>query len=92
MDWSGWASYGAVATVLLTAVLVGAQLAGLTRFDIPLMLGTLLIGDPDRARFIGLFLHLGFGQFLVPRRWLMISCGPDNWRIGQHTYRSRNRF
>lgn len=65
MDWSGWASYGVVATVLLTTVLVGAQLAGLTRLDIPLMLGSLLTGDPDRARFIGLFLHLGFGQFFA---------------------------
>lgn len=65
MDWSGWASYGAVATVLLTAVLVGAQLAGLTRLDIPLMLGTVFIGDPDRARFIGFFLHLGVGQFFA---------------------------
>ena len=31
MDWGGWATFGLVATVLLTAVLTGAQLAGLTR-------------------------------------------------------------
>lgn len=65
MDWSGWATYGVVATVLLTAVLVGAQLAGLTRLDIPLMLGTIFTGDPDRARFFGLFAHLGVGQFFA---------------------------
>jgi hypothetical protein len=65
VDWSGWAIYGVVATMLLTAVLVGAQLAGLTRLDMPLMLGTLLTGDPDRARFWGFFLHLSMGQFFA---------------------------
>lgn len=65
MDWSGWAIFGLVATVLLTAVIVGAQLAGLTSLDIPLMLGTLLTGDPDRARFLGFFLHLAMGQFFA---------------------------
>lgn len=65
MDWSGWATFGVVATVILTAILVGAQLAGLTRLDIPLMLGTLLTGDPDRARFLGFFLHLVMGQLFA---------------------------
>jgi hypothetical protein len=65
LDWSGWATFGVVATVLLTAVLVGAQLAGFTRLDIPLMLGMFWTGDPDRARFIGSFAHLVFGQFFA---------------------------
>jgi hypothetical protein len=65
LDWIGWATFGVVATVVLTAILVGAQLAGLTRLDIPLMLGTLLTGDPDRARFLGFFLHLAMGQFFA---------------------------
>lgn len=65
MDWSGWATFGLVATVLLTTVIVAAQLAGLTRLDIPLMLGTLLTGDPDRARLYGFFVHLIMGQFFA---------------------------
>ncbi|HXV70892.1 MAG TPA: hypothetical protein VEB69_05765 [Acidimicrobiia bacterium] len=65
MDWSAWAIFGLVATVLLTAIIVGAQFAGLTRLDIPLMLGTLLTGDPDRARFLGFFIHLAMGQFFA---------------------------
>lgn len=65
MDWSGWATFGVIATVLLTAVLVGAQLTGLTRLDIPLMLGTIWTDDPDRARFVGSFAHLVFGQFFA---------------------------
>jgi len=35
MDWAGWAIFGLIATAILTAVLIGAQLAGLTRLDIP---------------------------------------------------------
>jgi hypothetical protein len=83
LDWSGWASYGVVATVLLTAVLVGAQLAGLTRLDIPLMLGTLFTGDPDRARFIGFFLHLGAGQFFALFYGLAFAeLGQSSWWLG----------
>ncbi|MEU5567644.1 hypothetical protein [Micromonospora musae] len=62
MDWTGWALFGLVATTALTAALTTAQLAGLTRIDFPLALGTLVTEDPDRARVIGFFLHLGAGQ------------------------------
>jgi hypothetical protein len=62
MDWSGWATFGFGATVALTVVLVTAQLAGLTRMDIPMLLGTLFVEDPDKARIIGFFVHLANGQ------------------------------
>src|SRR5215204_4590918 len=62
MDWMGWAVFGIIATATLTAVMIGAQLAGLTRLDLPMMLGTLLVADPDRARVAGFFIHLFNGQ------------------------------
>jgi hypothetical protein len=62
MDWAGWATFGFGATIALTALMVGAQLAGLTRMDIPMMLGTIFVEDPDRARVIGFFVHLVNGQ------------------------------
>ncbi|MEV5765156.1 hypothetical protein AB0L34_11360 [Micromonospora sp. NPDC052213] len=62
MDWAGWALFGLVATVALTAALITAQLAGLTRLDIPLVLGTIVTEDPDRARVVGFFIHLCAGQ------------------------------
>ncbi|MGI5521622.1 hypothetical protein ACQEUX_11760 [Micromonospora sp. CA-259024] len=62
MDWAGWALFGLVATVALTAALISAQLAGLTRLDIPLVLGAFVTDDPDRARVIGFFIHLCAGQ------------------------------
>jgi hypothetical protein len=62
MDWSGWLVFGLVATGALTGVMIAAQLVGLTRLDIPLMLGTFVTGDPDRARVAGFFLHLLAGE------------------------------
>ena len=62
MDWAGWALFGLIATAALTAVMIAAQLAGLTRLDLPLVLGTLVTEDPDRARVAGFFIHLAVGQ------------------------------
>jgi hypothetical protein len=62
MDWAGWALFGLIATTALTAVMIAAQLAGLTRLDLPLALGTFVTEDPDRARVAGFFLHLAAGQ------------------------------
>ncbi|MFI7427762.1 hypothetical protein ACIBPB_12320 [Micromonospora sp. NPDC049836] len=62
MDWAGWGLFGLVATAALTAALISAQLAGLTRLDFPLVLGTIFVEDPDRARVVGFFLHLAAGQ------------------------------
>lgn len=65
MDLSGWAIFGVVATSLLTAVMILFQLTGRTRLDLPLMLGTLVAEDPDRARVAGFFVHLAMGQFFA---------------------------
>jgi uncharacterized membrane protein YagU involved in acid resistance len=65
MDWAGWAVFGVAATAVLTALLIAAQMAGLTRLDLPLLLGTIVTEDPDRARVAGFFLHLGFGQMFA---------------------------
>ncbi len=65
MDWAGWAVFGLVGTAALTAVMTTAQLAGLTRLDLPLVLGTLVTEDPDRARVAGFLLHLVVGQIFA---------------------------
>jgi hypothetical protein len=62
VDWAGWVLFGLVATTALTAVMIASQLAGLTRLDLPLLLGTLVTEDPDRARVAGFFIHLAIGQ------------------------------
>lgn len=65
MDWAGWATFGFGATLGLTALLVAAQLKGFTRMDIPLMLGTMLVEDFDKARLVGFMMHLANGQFFA---------------------------
>ena len=40
MDWAGWAVFGLLATTVLTALMISAQLGGLSRLDLPLILGT----------------------------------------------------
>jgi hypothetical protein len=62
MDWAGWALFGLLATALLTTVMIAAQLAGWTRLDLPLLLGTIVTPDPDRARVAGFFIHLVIGE------------------------------
>lgn len=62
MDWSGWALFGLIATAALTVVMIAAQLGGRTRLDLPLLLGTMVTEDPDRARVAGFFVHLAIGQ------------------------------
>ena len=62
MDWAGWAAFGLVATILLTGIMIAAQMAGLSRLDLPLLLGLLVTPDPDHARAAGFVIHLGMGQ------------------------------
>ena len=62
MDWAGWALFGLVATTALTAAMIAAQMAGLTRLDLPLLLGTIVTENPDRARAAGFLIHLGIGE------------------------------
>jgi hypothetical protein len=62
VDWAGWALFGLLATAILTGVMISAQLAGLSRLDLPLLLGTMVTPDPDRARAAGSVIHLLLGQ------------------------------
>lgn len=83
MDWSGWAVFGLVATTSLTAVMMLFQLAGKTRLDLPLMLGTVAVADPDRARVVGFVVHLAFGQcFAAFYAAGFDALGMSSWWLG----------
>jgi hypothetical protein len=83
MDWAGWAVFGLLATAALTTVLIGAQFAGLTRLDLPLMLGTVAVADPDRARVVGFFAHLANGQaFALGYAAAFAALGWSSWWAG----------
>jgi uncharacterized membrane protein YagU involved in acid resistance len=54
----GIALWGFAGTVILTSVLAASQALGLTRMNLPFMLGTMVTADRDRAKVIGFGMHL----------------------------------
>ena len=58
MDVVAWLVWGFGATVVLTIVMAGAQGLGLTRMGVPYLLGTMLTADRDRARWLGVVVHV----------------------------------
>lgn len=83
MDWIGWLTFGFVATAVLTAILVGAQLARQTRMDLPTMLGTIVTADLERAVFPGVVLHFVNGQvFALFYASAFALVGHSGWLLG----------
>jgi len=50
--------WGFVATIVLTTLTIAGQSLGLTRIDIPFIVGTMFTADRDRAKVIGSVVHL----------------------------------
>jgi hypothetical protein len=53
--------WGFAATMVMTTLILTAQSLGLTRIDIPFILGTMVTPHRDRAKVIGYFLHIANG-------------------------------
>lgn len=62
--WRDEMLWGFVATVVLTMTLRLAQAGGITRIDLPLMLGTMATPDRDRAKIYGTLIHMFNGWML----------------------------
>jgi len=72
-----------VATVILTTMMRGTQAFGITRMDLPLMLGTMLTPDRDRAKVAGFLAHLLNGWiFGAIYTAAFHSLGRSNARLG----------
>lgn len=83
MDWSGWGLFALPATIALTGIMAASQLAGWSRMDIPMMLGTMFVEDPDRARVMGSFAHLMSGYaFALLYAAAFALVGSASWWIG----------
>ncbi len=50
--------WGFAGTIVLTSILRACQAFGLTRIDLPLMLGTMITRQRDRAKIYGFVVHL----------------------------------
>jgi len=58
MNKRGAALWGFVSTVVLTSILSASQQLGLTRINLPFILGAMVTPDRDRAKPIGFGMHL----------------------------------
>jgi uncharacterized membrane protein YagU involved in acid resistance len=58
MSWGAWALWGFVGTIVLTTLSSASQGLGLTRMNLPYMLGSMFTPDRDRAKLLGFGVHL----------------------------------
>ncbi len=58
MNWGSWLLWGFVATFVLTTIMAGSQGLRLTRMSIPYMLGAMFTPSRDRAKLVGLGVHV----------------------------------
>ena len=82
MVWMALAG-GLVGTVVLTSGLRAAQELGLTRMDLPLLLGTIFSGDRGRAALIGYALQFVNGLvFAGIYAFVFWATGTAGWLFG----------
>ncbi len=83
MNWSGWLLWGFIATLVETTISVGAQSLGLTRMNLPYLLGTVFTPNREKAKFYGLLSHLFFGWvFSLIYVLIFESLGAAGWWRG----------
>ena len=58
MNVTAWLFWGFVATIVLTTIMAASQGLGLTRMNIPYLLGAMFTRRSSRAKVIGFFVHL----------------------------------
>ena len=74
---------GFVGTLVLTTTLRTANELGLTRVDLPFLLGTAVTGDRTRAKAIGYLLHLAAGEVFALVYWTMFTAlDSSGWAVG----------
>jgi uncharacterized membrane protein YagU involved in acid resistance len=83
MNWSSWLVWGFISTVVLTSLLALSQGIGMTRMNIPYLLGTIFTPDRDRAKLVGFFLHFANGWiFSLVYVAVFQSLGRATWWLG----------
>ena len=83
MTFWGTLAGGLVGTVVLTSSLQLAQSLGLTRMDLPLLLGTIFSTDRDRANVLGYAIHFANGLgFALLYAFVFFAVGSAGWLFG----------
>lgn len=74
---------GFVGTLVLTTALRAANELGLTRVDLPFLLGTAVTGDRARAKALGYLLHLVAGEaFALVYFVIFAAIDTSGWALG----------
>jgi hypothetical protein len=80
--WSAFAG-GVAGTLVLTTMTRAASELGLTRMDLPFLLGTTVSDDRRRARAIGYAVHFVLGVlFGLGYGWFFAAIGTSSWWLG----------
>jgi hypothetical protein len=83
MSFSGALAGGFVGTLVLTTALRTANELGLTRVDLPFLLGTAVTGDRARAKAVGYLLHLAAGElFALIYYAIFTAIDTSGWLLG----------
>jgi uncharacterized membrane protein YagU involved in acid resistance len=77
MNWGDIVVWGFVSTLFLTGLMAGSQGLGLTRMNLPFMLGTMFTPDRDRAKLVGFGVHLMNGWLLA----LLYAAAFQSWGL-----------
>jgi hypothetical protein len=74
---------GFAGTLVLTTILRAGSESGLTRMDLPFLLGTAFSGDRTRAKALGYALHFAFGLFFALLYYAIFSAiDHAGWWLG----------
>lgn len=83
MNWIEWLVMGFGATVVLTLIMAGAQWLRITRMSLPYLIGTMFTPDRDRAKVLGILIHLMNGWIFSLVYFLAFSIsGQSAWWLG----------
>jgi hypothetical protein len=83
MSVSGALAGGFIGTLVLTTALRTANELGLTRVDLPFLLGTAVTGDRARAKAVGYLLHLAAGEmFALIYYAIFTAIDTSGWLLG----------
>ena len=83
--------WGFAATMILTTIMTVAKHLGLTRMDLPFILGTLFTGDRNKAPWVGFLAHVSMGWLFafIYGAAFETSGFPTCWNNGRTSARSR---
>ncbi|HEY7354439.1 MAG TPA: hypothetical protein VH596_16845 [Terriglobales bacterium] len=83
MNWESWVLSGFVATLALSTLLATSQGLGLTRMNVPYLLGTIITPQREKARLYGFFAHFLNGWvFSLIYIYIFQARHMVNWWLG----------